>query len=533
MALDRFASSSSAFALAMGLSLIAPGSLHAATSDCPALRSLQIDNAVIVSAERHDAGPFKPPAGASFQVGNAFCRVVISARPSPASDITIEVWLPDAARWNGRFWGLGNGGFAGSIFHRGLGARVAAGYAAVATDTGHRGDSADVSWAIGQPEKVIDYGHRAIHLAAVQGKRVAGAYYGRAPDFSYFSAYSNGGRQALMLAQRYPEDYDGIIAGAPAYDFTRTYAAVADTQFNVLAGVDRHLSPDQLAALSESAIDACDATDGVKDGVIEEPDLCRFDPAVVACPDKAGERCLTPSQLSTVRRLYSGLKVGATARAIGALPPASEVAWGDIHFGKGPGSGEYYTYGLGFMRGFVYEDSAWDPGSFDLIRSATLAERKVAPVLDAISTDLRRFVARGGKLILWHGWNDPAVSAYDTVDYYVRVVDALGSEAARRAVRLFMVPGVEHGRGGPGTDQFGQFAGGTGDPERSVAAAMQRWVERGISPERLIASRAPDPKNAAAPARTRPLCAWPLSARYRGTGSTDDAANFDCVNVRR
>ncbi|MGB3427888.1 MAG: tannase/feruloyl esterase family alpha/beta hydrolase [Burkholderiaceae bacterium] len=166
-------------------------------------------------------------------------------------------------------------------------------------------------------------------------------------------------------------------------------------------------------------------------------------------------------------------------------------------------------------------------------QTAMLAERKLAPVLDAISTDLRRFVARGGKLILWHGWNDPAVSAYDTVDYYVRVVDALGSEAARRAVRLFMVPGVEHGRGGPGTDQFGQFAGGTGDPERSVAAAMQRWVERGISPECLIASRAPDPKNAAAPARTRPLCAWPLSACYRGTGSTDDAANFDCVNVRR
>ena len=504
------------------------------TTDCSELRRLKLDEAVIVSAERHEAGPFKPPAGTSFEVANPFCRVVISARPSPVSDIAIEVWLPEAGRWNGRFWGLGNGGFAGSIFHRGLGVRIAAGYAAVATDTGHQGDSADASWANGQPEKVVDYGHRAIHLAAEHGKRVAAAWFGRRPDFSYFSAYSNGGRQALMLAQRYPEDYDGIIAGAPAYDFTGPYAAVADLQFNVLAAADRHLSPDLLRALNQAALDACDATDGVKDGVIEEPDLCRFDPVVLACAGAASERCLTPPQLSAARRLYSGLKVPAATRPLGALPPGSEAAWGAVHFGKGPGTGEYYAYALGFMRGFVFEDPAWDPKGFDVLRYAALAERKVAPVVNAVSPDLRRFVDRGGKLILWHGWNDPLVSGYATVDYYARVVDALGPESARRAVRLFMVPGVEHGRGGPGTDQFGQFAGGTGDPERSLAAAMQRWAERGIAPERLIASRAQDPKDAAASApRTRPLCAWPMSARYRGMGSTDDEANFDCANVRR
>jgi feruloyl esterase len=362
---------------------------------------------------------------------------------------------------------------------------------------------------------------------------VAAAHVGRQPDFSYFSAYSNGGRQALTLAQRYPEDYDGIIAGAPALDFTSGYAAIADLQFNVLASADRHLSADLLGALNEAALAACDGTDGVKDGVIEEPDLCRFDPVVLACGDKAGERCLTAPQVATARRLYSGLKVPTASRPVTALPPGSETAWGSIHFGKEPGTAEFYPYVLGFMRGFVFEDPAWDPRSFGLPRYAALAEKKVAPVIDAVSPDLRRFVERGGKLILWHGWNDPLVSAYDTVEYHARVVDALGAESARTAVRLFMVPGVEHGRGGPGTDQFGQFAGGTGDPERSIAAAMQRWVERGIAPERVIAARAQDPKNPAVAPRTRPVCAWPLSARYKGTGSTDDAVNFDCVNVRR
>ena len=403
----------------------------------------------------------------------------------------------------------------------------------MATDTGHQGDDADTGWAIGQPQKVVDYGHRAIHLAAVQGKRVAAAYYGRKADFSYFSAYSNGGRQALMLAQRYPEDYDGIIAGAPAFDFTPLYVAVSELHFKALARADRHLPAGLLDALHQRSLAACDADDGVKDGVIEEPDLCRFDPAVLACTAEASDACLTPAQLATARRLYSGLKRPAAGRAVGALPPGSESAWGDIHFGKGPGTGEYYRYALAFMRGFVFEDPAWDPAGFDVLRDGALAEGKIAPVLDAVSSDVRRFVERGGKLILWHGWNDPLVSPFATVDYYTRVVDALGAETGRRAVRLFMAPGVEHGRGGPGADQFGQFAGGTGDPDRSVAAALQRWVERGIAPERLIASRAQDPKNAASGSRTRPLCAWPLSARYRGHGSTDDASNFECVDVRR
>ena len=531
--MNPLASPSSKFVLSVACPLLACGTSHAGTVDCADLRRLNLADAVVVSAELHAAGPFKPPAGAPFDVAGPFCRVVISARPSPGSDIAIEVWLPDAARWNGRFWGLGNGGFGGSISHRGLGTRIAAGYAAVATDTGHQGDSADASWAIGQPQKVIDYGHRAIHLAAAHGKRVVAGYYGRKPDFSYFSAYSNGGRQALMLAQRYPEDYDGIIAGAPAYDFTATYAAVADLQFDVLADADRHLTPDLLAALNRAALDACDATDGVKDGVIEEPDLCRFDPAVLACKGEFSERCLSPAQVLTARRLYSGLRLPAAGRPVGALPPGSELAWESIHFGKGPSTGEYYPYVLGFMRGFVFEDPAWDPKSFDILRYTAVAERKVAPVVDAVSPDLRRFFGRGGKLILWHGWNDPLVSGFATVDYYARVLDALGPESARQGVRLFMAPGVEHGRGGPGPDQFGQFAGGTGDPDRSLAAAMQRWVERGVAPERVIASRAPDPKSAASSApRTRPLCAWPMSARYRGTGSTDDAANFDCVNVR-
>jgi feruloyl esterase len=502
----------------------------AADDRCAELINTALDQAQVVSAAQHSAGSFKPPEGSAFEVPRPFCRVVIVARPAAGSEIGIELWLPDAAQWTGRFWGLGNGSFGGQIFHRGLGARVAAGYAAVATDTGHRADPGDSSWALGQPGKIIDYGHRSVHLAAVHGKAVAAAYYGRKPRHAYFSGYSNGGRQALMLAQRYPDDYDGIVAGAPAPDLTAIYVNAAEFQAHLLNEPAARVSASQLAALSSAVMNACDAQDGVRDGVLENPLTCSFDPAVLACTANASPECLTPAQLGGVRRLYGGIRSAPGGPPISPLAPGSEPTWHALHFGDKPGSAVLLPPTEGFFRHLVAGDAAWDIARFRMHSEGQAALRQLPATLDAADPGITRFVARGGKLILWQGWNDAITPPKMTVDYHARVLLALGAEQAARSVRLFMAPGVEHGVGGPGADRFGQFASGDGDPARSLGAAMRRWVEQGEAPEQVVAVRHRVPQNPGTEVvRSRPLCAWPRVAVHSGQGSTDDARNFSCA----
>lgn len=502
----------------------------AAENRCTELSKLMLADAKIVAAQHHSAGRFTPEVGAAFDVAQAYCRVEVVARPTPSSEIQIEVWLPEAAKWNGRFWGLGNGSFAGQITHRGLGLRVGAGYAVVATDTGHQADPSDSQWALRQPEKVADYGHRAIHLAAVHGKAVTEAYFGRKPDRSYFSAYSNGGRQALMLAQRYPDDYDGIIAGAPANELTNLYSGLAQFQAHLLINPAAHLSAAQLANLSAAVLKACDHLDGVSDGVIENPLRCNFDPDVLACNAESSANCLSPAQVSGVRRLYDGLHLTPDQAAVGGLSYGSEDRWHAFLYGDKPGSAEFYAPVLGFFRHMVQDDNGWDLKQFELNREGQTAQRKLAVVLDAADPDIGRFVARGGKLILWHGWNDVAVQPSFAVAYHAKVLRTLGPDVVTHTVRLFMAPGVEHGIGGPGPDRFGQHSSADGDPERSLGAALRRWVEQGVAPDRVIAVRhrvQTDPTTEVI--RSRPLCAWPKFAVYRGQGSTDAAENFNCA----
>jgi len=511
---------------------VAAGLLPAASASqerCAALQTLPLTEARVVTAQHHVAGRFAPPQGAAFNVTKSYCRVEIVATPTPASDIRIEVWLPDTAHWNGRFWGLGNGSFGGQIPHRSLAVRSVAGYAVVATDTGHQADPSDSRWALGQLEKVADYGHRSIHLAAVHGKRAAEAYFGRKPDRAYFSAYSNGGRQALMLAQRYPEDYDGIIAGAPAPDLTGIYAGVAEFMARLAAAPETRLSAAQANLLAAAVRVSCDTQDGVRDGVLENPLRCRFDPAVLGCAAWPGTGCFNPAQVAGVRRLYDGLPAAAGEPPAGGLARGSELRWHALLYGDTPGQAELHAPVTGFFRHLVLGDAAWDLTQFRMDREAQRAKGRVAAALDATDPDIGRFVARGGKLILWHGWNDTVVSPAYSVAYHASVVRALGLQTAARAVRLFMAPGVEHGIGGPGPDRFGQFSGGDGDPERSLGAAMRRWVEQGVAPEQVIAVRYRSPNDpASGVARSRPLCAWPKVAVYRGEGSTDDAQGFRC-----
>ena len=497
---------------------------------CAALQTLALADAHVARVQHLAAGRFTPPQGAAFNVDRPYCRVEIVATPTPASDIRIEVWLPDAAHWNGRFWGLGNGSFGGQIPHRSLAVRIAAGYAVVATDSGHQADPSDSSWALGQPEKVVDYGHRSIHLAAVHGKQAAEAYFGRKPDRAYFSAYSNGGRQALMLAQRYPEDYDGIVAGAPAPDLTGIYVGVAEFLAQMAAAPDARLSAAQADLLAAAVRASCDTQDGVRDGVLENPLRCRFDPAALACAAQPGPVCLNPAQVAGVRRLYAGLPPPRGGASAGGMARGSEMRWHALLYGDKPGQAELHAPVTGFFRHLVLDVPAWNLSQFRVGREAQRMQGRLVSTLDATDPDLGRFVARGGKLILWHGWNDAVVSPAYSVAFHASVVRTLGFQAAARSVRLFMAPGVEHGIGGPGPDRFGQFSSGDGDPERSLGAAMRRWVERGVAPEQVIAVRyrnANDP--ASGVVRSRPLCAWPKVAVYRGEGSTDDAQSFQCA----
>jgi feruloyl esterase len=483
-----------------------------------------------VRAEHLAAGRFTPARGAAFNVDRPYCRVEIVATPTPASDIRIELWLPDAAQWNGRFWGLGNGSFGGQIPHRSLAVRVAAGYAVVATDTGHQADPSDARWALGQPEKVVDFGHRSVHLAALHGKRAAEAYFGRKPERAYFSAYSNGGRQALMLAQRYPEDYDGIIAGAPAPDLTGIYAAAAEFMSGLTAAPEARLSAAQADLLAAAARTSCDSQDGVRDGVLENPLRCRFDPAALACRSWPGSGCLSPAQVAGVRRLYDGLATASGRPPAGGLARGSEPGWHALFYGDAPGQAGLHGPVTGFFRHLVLDDPTWELAQFRVDREAQRAQHRLGSVLDATDPDISRFVARGGKLILWHGWNDAVVSPAYSVAYHAGLLRTLGPQAAAKSVRLFMAPGVEHGIGGPGPDRFGQFSGGDGDPERSLGAAMRRWVEQGVAPEQVLAVRYRSPNDpASGVGRSRPLCAWPKVAVYRGAGSPDDAQNFFCA----
>jgi hypothetical protein len=513
------------------LVLTLPAFAAALPQSCERLADLKIPSTEIVSAQGIGPGAFKTKDGKSFSDLKAFCRVSGIAKPTPDSQITFEVWMP-ISDWNGRLWGIGNGDFAGSISQEGLASRLAEGYATVGTDTGHHtANQYETEWGSGHPEKVIDFAHRGIHEAAVVAKRIVAEFYGQAAIRSYFGSCSNGGRQALMEAQRYPGDYDGIIAGAPAADWTHLYIGAGLMYFRWLAQGPSYLPASKLPAIHAAVLAACDGLDHVKDGVIEDPRQCKVDPSVLLCKGAESDACLTQAQLTTVKNLYAGPTLPSGMRLWPGYSPGAEAGWGDAHLGTGPGTTDTYRDIFGFFRNIVFEDPHWDPKTYDAERDGRVTERKLASIIDATNPDLSGFLARDGKLIMYHGWSDSIIPAMLSIGYYQRVLQKVGQSATSGGVRLFMVPGMDHCGDGPGPNIFGQFAAaGSGDPSYRVGAALQRWVEKGIAPERIIATKYKDdddPKSEVV--RTRPLCAFPLVARYRGVGSTDSEASFDCA----
>ena len=517
--------------LAIAVAWIVAGGLPVAAATCESLSQLSLPAAAITSAQSVPAGSFTPPNAKPIENLPAFCRVTGVLKPSADSHIEFEVWLP-ASGWNGKLQGVGNGGFAGSIDYGGAGlsGAVSRGYAAAATDTGHRGSGIDASWALGHPEKIVDFGYRAIHETAVKAKAIVTAFYGSGPKRAYFSSCSNGGRQALMEAQRYPEDYDGIIAGAPANYWTHLMAGFLWNSQATVSDAKAYIPARKLAALQAATLAACDALDGVNDGVIDDPSRCRFDPARLLCQGEETDACLTAPQIGALRKIYSGPLTSKGERLFPGYLPGGEAGpggWSAWITGAAPKGSLQFMFGTQCFANMVAGNAAWDYTAFDVDEGTQAADSRIGSVLNAIDPDLSHFRARGGKLILYHGWSDAAIAPINSIDYYKSAVAQAGRKQADTFLRLFMIPGMQHCGGGPGPDVFGQFGAAQGDAGHDMGRALELWVEEGAAPDRIIATKfkAGTP---AVPLRTRPVCRYPEVAQWTKGGSTDDAANFAC-----
>jgi feruloyl esterase len=428
--------------------------------------------------------------------------------PTSDSDIRIEVWLP-VSNWNQKLQSVGNGGWAGSLSYGAMAAALAQGYATASTDTGHATPGA--SFAMNHPEKLVDYAHRAVHEMTVQAKAIVEAFYGGGPKLSLWNGCSTGGRQGVIEASQYPADYDGIIAGATPVTTPRLHGVRMQFNRMVHRTAESYIPPAKYPAIHQAALDACDALDGVKDGVIDQPDRCAFDPATLRCEGADAPTCLTPAQVETARAMYGPVKDPASGAVLSfpMLHPGSELAWGTL---AGP---EPYAIATEAFRFVVFNDPAWQPSAFNVSTDIAKLERQ-ATGLEPPASNLTPFFSRGGKLLMYHGWADQQVAPFNSITYFNDVVSASGKDAAGKSIALYLVPGMGHCQGGVGTDTFDKVA------------ALEEWIQTGNAPAKIIAAH----RAAGATDRTRPLCQYPQVARYNGSGSIDDAANFSCAAGR-
>jgi feruloyl esterase len=494
-----------------GILFAALMSARASAAPCESLASLSLPDGKITLAQTVAAGTFKPPEGDSegmFKTLPAFCRVAATLNPSGDSEIKIEVWMR-AAGWNGKYMGVGNGGWAGTIRYNAMRSSLARGYAVASTNTGHDGVHTDASFALGHLEKLTDFAYRAVHEMTVSAKTIVAAFYGEAPKFSYWNGCSTGGRQGLMEVQRFPADYDGVISGAPANNLAHLEVANIWISQAVHKDAASFIPPAKYPLIHDAVMQSCDELDGVKDGILENPTLCKFDPMVLKCKGGGGPDCLTGPQAEAARKIYGPVKNWRTGEEIyPGLPRGTELQWG-IHAGAEP-----TPLAFSGMRYVVFKDRHWDYMNFNFDSDIALAERTQEQIV-ATSPDVKAFFDHGGKLIQYHGWSDPLISAQNSVDYYRSVIAKMGDDLSKlnNSYRLFMVPGMDHCGGGHGPDQF------------DMVGALEAWVERGEAPASVVASHA----IAGKVDRTRPLCPYPQVAAYSGKGSIDIAANFSCA----
>ena len=511
-----------------GEAIAADTSSQGDAASCAALAGKSPGPGMSVSTADYNAN------GATFgrtKVSLPFCRVVGVATPTADSHIGFEIWLPPASSWNGKYQQEGSGGSSGSIGQGSMVEPLEAGYATLATDNGHvtpadaPNGGSDNSWALGHPEKMVDFAWRAVHVSSVAAKDVIEKFYGRKAAEAYFVGCSTGGRQALMEATRFPADFDGIVAGAPAWRWTYQMTGAIWNTMPALKDPSA-LTDESAAILNRAAIKVCDKLDGVEDGIISDPRRCDFDPKAIQC--KAGETggCLTPVQVDAAQRIYEGAHKSDGTRIFAGYARGSEAPWARVWAGKYPGGSSW-----DFWRYAVSQDANISTTSFDFDKdtdkmiNGKLLGSSMSDNYNA-KPDLTGFERRGGKLIQYHGWADNMVSSFVSVDFYNQVVAKTGKARADGFYRLFMAPGVNHCGGGPGPFNFGGASPAMNhDPQHDVVAALDTWVTEKKAPAFLIGTHLDQNKK---PDRTRPICPYPLEAKYKGAGDINEAGSFEC-----
>ena len=500
-------------------------------TDCGHLATLKMEHVTINKAEVVDGGVFTALSGDAITGLPVFCRVAATLKPSRDSNIRIEVWMPEA-NWNGRIEGTGNGGFAGAILYKSLAAGLRLGYAVANTDMGMATPAGtNASVFADQPERWIDWGYRSTHEMTVATKELVKAYYSRNASRAYFVGCSTGGEQALMEAQRFPDDYDGIVGGAAANNRTGVHMSILWTFAALQDSPESSLPAQKASILSKAVLNACDALDGVRDGLITDPRRCVFDPGVLECKEGDQEDCLTKAQVETVRKIYAGPIDSRTGRNIyPGLARGSEFAWDTRLLPPGQAKSAPYAPIFEWVFG-----AHWDWRDFDFAADSKIFDEKLRGFLNATTPDLDTFRAHGHKLLMYHGWSDPLVAPGEAINYYNSVVTrdqeisrtnqpntSNGSGASSRSTlsdsyRLFMVPGMSHCTGGPGPSDFAPLD------------AVVKWVEQGIAPDTLIARKALPADGDRKAAMERLLCPYPRIAQYQGSGDVDNASNYTCV----
>jgi feruloyl esterase len=543
---------------------VAVASTPAMATPCTNLQSLNLEHTTITSATENTTGTFVVPGSNPPQTITglpSFCRVTATLAPTSDSVIKIEVWLPETA-WNGRFLGTGGGGFQGVITYNELANGIIAGFASANSDLGTGvsgcnplycgsdgnkgnplaiafGDPATPSTGLyGHPERIKDFGYRAIHLMTVRGKEIANAFYPQNAQKAYFAGCSTGGQNALMEAQRFPNDYDGILAGAAAFNRTHLHMAGLSAWQNTHASPGRFIQPGQMTLINKAVIAQCAGQDGgtKTDQFLTDPRDCRFDPKVLQCTaGNVPPACLTPDQVTTIRNYYAGTIDPVTGDVIN---PGSE---------RGNETDNVQALGLAFQEqlpepafdglfywvfgsAFGVPTSSTNFANFDFHHDVGTVDAQLAKVLNATSTDLSEFREHGGKLIMYHGWADPLIPSPSSINYFNALVESdsnrplparFGNDdpslkQTQSYARLFMVPGMYHCSGGPGPNVF------------DALTPLVTWVETGAAPDTITATKF---VNDTPPAveMTRPLCVYPKVAKYNGSGSTSIASNFTCV----
>ena len=523
----------SAIRILITLALItASAGVEGRAAECANLSKTSLPDTSLTTAQSVPAGRFVPPYGRPLDNLPAFCRLAGVIRPSSDSDIRFEVWLP-ASDWNGKFLSVGNGGFAGSINYNAMGDNLRRGYATAATDTGHEGNFLDGSWALNDEAKQDDFLFRGVHVTAVAAKTITNRFYGQRSR-AYFAGCSDGGREGLVEAERYPADFDGIVAGDPALG-----AVIPGFNWNqehLTAEADNYIPSDKLALVDAAVISSCDAADGVPDGLIQDPRKCTFDPASLLCSSGDSSNCLTLGQVASLKAVYGGA-ISTNGRIVysgfSKSDSAADGSWGTWMTGlfppDAPGTPEpwsdpelapwQFIFQDQVLKFFVF-DTGYNSLSFD-INSNDLA--KVHMIWnrgggEGTNPDLSAFADRSGKLIIYHGWSDPAVSSPETVRYYQAVIQQQGGlDPTGQFARLFMAPGMQHCIGtGPGPNIF--------DP----LTPLIDWVEKNVEPKRIVAAHFQDnDPSTGVVTRTMPLCPYPKTAFFKG-GDVNLASNWGC-----